>query len=223
MKKASHELLSLALGPVKSNKFVIGGGWSAGKYDLRNLQKYGTVIGVNDAAIWANVDICVTMDRLWFENRWKYLKARRVAKTFVRRKCDCNVPRVDDRDNWEVFDHEHQHFPSQLPGVLHGGNSGTCAINLAFQRMLPDDRLFLFGFDMCSGPNEEPYWYPPYPWANPKGGSKPGNFVSWATELENFAEYARNKFSVYHITTRTQVKAFPVMSFYEMEGLLNAV
>lgn len=208
-----------------SNSFVIGGGWSVGQVlseQLDNLTAYGHVIGVNDAAIHAAVHEALTMDRLWFENRWRVLRDMRIGQTWVREKCDCNVPRKDERDNWKTFKHFNKPLPSVTNGELHGGNSGACAINLAMQRMLEGDNLFLLGFDMCKGPEGQPYWYPPYPWADPHGATKEGHFRQWVYGLEGFDLHARRmKFNVYVVGHRSRINWWPKLTFDQMMGMLE--
>ena len=164
-----------------SNKFVIGGGWSVSEYasHLDDLTSLGHVIGVNESSVLVNVHEALTMDRLWFEHRWPQLAASRVQKVWVREKCDCNVP-----DNTALkFAHFNRPYPSTTPGVLHGGNSGTCAINLAMQQMAEGDNLFLLGFDMQKGPQGQPYWHKPYEWTKPEGATKPGHFNTWVRDM----------------------------------------
>lgn len=207
-----------------SNKFVIGGGWSVSQFvdQLDDLTSLGHVIGVNDAAIHLNVHEAITMDRLWFEHRWPLLRDLRVQKVWVREKCDCNVPRKDERDNWLTFKHFNKPDPSITAGELHGGNSGTCAINLAFQQMSDGDNLFLLGFDMCKGPSDEPYWYPPYPWANPGGATKPGHFKQWTNDLVGFARHAKVKqFNVYNVTMRSRIELWPKLRFDQMLEMIH--
>ncbi len=207
-----------------SNKFVVGGGWSVSRYEnqLDDLITHGHVIGVNDAAIHMHVHEALTMDRLWFEHRWPKLRDLRVQKVWVREKCDCNVPRKTPADNWLTFKHFNKPTPSVTPGELHGGNSGTCAINLALQQMGSGDNLFLLGFDMQKGPEGQPYWYPPYPWAHPDGATKPGHFKTWVQDMHGFAQHAKvKKLNVYNVTTRSQIPHFPKMTFEQMIEMLN--
>jgi hypothetical protein len=208
-----------------SSNFVIGGGWSAGQVaseDLDNLMAFGHVIGVNDAAIYAAVHDALTMDRLWFENRWRTLRGLGIGQTYVREKCDCNVPRKDSHDNWRTFKHFNRPYPSVTPGELHGGNSGACAVNLAMQRMLEGDNLFLIGFDMCRGPEGQPYWYPPYPWANPMGATKPGHFNQWVNDFEGFDVHARTKkFNVYVVGLRSRIHWWPKIKFEQMMEMIE--
>lgn len=174
-----------------NNYFVIGGGHTVDSYDIRELKWFGKAIGVNDAALWAPVHICLTMDRLWFEHRWPYLRTLRVAETYVREKCDCNVPRKDARDNWKTFKHFNKPGLGETPGELWGANSGSCAINLAFQLSEPGDRIFLLGFDMQKGRGGQPYWYPPYPWAQPEGATSGGKYKEWAPQFKAIGDHVR--------------------------------
>ena len=202
-----------------SNFFIIGGGWSATEVHTNALRKYGSVIGVNDAALWADVDTCLTMDRLWFENRLPYLKARRVPSIWVREKCDCNIK---DPKRWTTFKHLREPGLSHTKGTLYGSNSGTCAINLAYQWMHEGSNLFLIGFDMCKGPNGEPYWYPPYPWAQPEGSTKPGHFRDWLREFDMInSVFVARGMNVYNVSSRSAIGVFPKLSFDSMMGMLS--
>jgi hypothetical protein len=206
------------------NKFVIGGGWSVAQQVMRGLTKYGDVIGVNDSALWwPDVNICVTMDRLWFEHRWPLLKKKGV-KVFVREKCDCNVKRVDETDDWRTFVHWNNPGLTMEAGTLFGANSGICAINLAYKHMNEGDRLFLLGFDMQKGPKGECYWYPPYPWApHPVAQSKPGYYLNWAKEFGRIAEcLSLRKIETFSVNPRTILTQFPVISSKQMQVMLDA-
>lgn len=204
-----------------SNNVVIGGGWSVTPWaqKLDDLIAYAHVIGVNDAAIYTDVHEALTMDRLWFENRWPALKGQRLpSRVWVREKCDCNVP-----DSTATrFKHFRKPYPSTDEGVLHGGNSGTCAINLAFHRMNEGDSLFLLGFDMQKGPSGEPYWYPPYPWTQPEGATKSGHFNMWVQEMRGFEIYAKaHRLNVYNVTTRSALQCFPKITFEQMMEMIE--
>lgn len=207
------------------NKFVIAGGWSVSRTTVHDLHELGEVIGVNDAALWwvPKVDVAVTMDRLWFEHRWPLLKQRQVREVYVRTKCDCNVQRGDD-DYWKTFTHWDRPGLTAESGVLHGANSGICAINLAYQRMGEGDKLFLFGFDMCKGPKGEAYWYPPYPWQRePTAHSKPGYYRDWAKEFDAIAEsLTRRGIKTYSVNRHTVLKQFPIVNVKEMRAIINA-
>lgn len=201
-----------------SYKFVIAGGSTVAEYDTRQLHTRGHVIGVNDAMLWTNVHTGLTMDRLWFMHRWPYVKARRVDEVFVREKCDCNVK----KHSAKTFKHTFGPVLSQTEGELVGSNSGTVAINLAFQRLDDGDTLFLLGFDMCKHPKGDPYWYPAYPWANPAGGTKDGKYKEWAQEFDYIAsQFKAHSINVFNVTHRSRIEAFPKLSFAQMLEMIE--
>lgn len=209
-----------------TNWFIIGGGWSVSQYDLRDLSSFGKVIGINDAALWTpGCHTALTMDRLWFEHRWPYLRTLRVPEVFVREKCDCNIVRKDKaRDNWKTFTHLNKPGLSVDEGTLYGGNSGVCGINLAFQRSEEGDMLFLLGFDMCKGPKGDPYWYPPYPWAKPEGATMPRKYKEWAPEFEAIGNQIRAAGrSVFNVTTYSEIDeyAVPKMTWDHMWEIID--
>lgn len=160
---------------------IVAGGWSASRFDLAKLP--GTIIGVNDAALLIpHVDIIVSMDRLWAENRVDKLRALR-KPTWLRRKALTNIdltacPWVTPFEN----DHESTEL-SDVPGTLNGTHSGFCALNLAYQ-LRPCD-LYLVGFDMARGPKGEAHWFPQYPWSvNSTGAAR---LAVWANQFEGAA------------------------------------
>lgn len=191
-----------------SNKLVIGGGYSfkgMPEQNFKLLAQVGEVYGVNDAMVRVPCHYGVTMDRLWFENRFDQIDT--LTEVWVREKCDCNVKQPK---RWRTFMHFAHPYPSMKEGQLHGGNSGTCAINLAMQSMLEGDTLFLFGFDMCKGPQGQPYWYPAYPWSKPEGATKQGHFNKWVKEMNGFSSYAQTHgFVVYNVSPDSQLTQFP--------------
>lgn len=165
---------------------VIGGGFSFLEVDQRKVPGYK--IGCNDAALLmaGGVDDAVSMDRLWSENRWNTL-CLRLKGTWLRRSAVQNIDWADRERKWlRIFecDNESVKF-SETPDTLNGTNTGTCALNLAY--LLRPRELFLFAFDMCKPATGSPYWYPPYPWAAPTGGTSNGKYKSWAAEFNSIA------------------------------------
>lgn len=160
---------------------VLAGGWSARQY-LDRLE--GTIVGVNDAAIFSPCDIAVSMDRLWTENRWAHLVE--IGKpAWLRRSACKNIPRP--LPNWACTfenDHESTVFTDD-PETLNGTHSGFCALNLAYQ--LRPKRLVMVGFDMGKGPDGEAHWWPDYPWAKPGGATTSGRFKAWAAQFAGAA------------------------------------
>jgi hypothetical protein len=161
---------------------VIAGGHAAGGLDLTRLP--GIVIAVNDAAIYApRIDIIVSMDRLWAEGR--FAKVSQFGKPlWLRRRTLMNI---EFKEHACVVAFENDHRATRLsdtPGILDGGHSGMCAINLAYH-MRPQ-RLFLVGFDSGVGPRGERHWFPDYPWKG-GGGSKAGTLAGWARQYDTAA------------------------------------
>lgn len=199
---------------------VIGGGWSVGQYDMKALctrLNRSVSIGVNDAALLVpDCDYALSMDRLWTEGRWPQVQdlfahdqvyiRKGVVKNFVL------PPGVNQ------FEHINDGFTlASEPDKLNGSNSGTCAINLAWQWARRDNfaKVFLLGFDMQSGPNGEHHWYPNYPW-RPNGATKKGNFNQWAREFwainEKFKTFGITLINVNH---RSAIKDLPTITFEE--------
>jgi hypothetical protein len=154
---------------------ILGGGWSAAEIDKGRLS--GFVIGVNDASVLARCDAAVSMDRLWAEHRQRQLR-KAGTPTWFRRAA------VKNFDAWlglTIFDCDHAESEfSDAPGTLNGTNSGGCGFNLAYQ-MRPK-RIYLVGFDMGRGPKGECYWFPPYSWANTRGGTGDGRYREWSQQ-----------------------------------------
>lgn len=193
---------------------IVAGGWSASLVDKGNLP--GLVIGVNESAVLVTCDIALSMDRLWTEARWAHLEERN-APAYIRLLALQNKPQ---RPDWlYVFDNDiHQTRLSETPDILNGGNSGFCALNLAYT-MRPR-RIFLIGFDMSRGPNGEPYWHAPYPWARSGGATKPGHFARW---IEQFtpaaAQCAEAGIEVLNVTTNSALTVFKRIQPKELHGL----
>jgi hypothetical protein len=163
---------------------VLGGGWSVKDVDLDRLP--GTVIGINDSAVLARCDIALSMDRLWAEHRWQQVKSLG-RKLHLRRAAAKNVPAWD---GLEIFDCDHTRSEfSAEAGTLHGTNSGACGFNLAYQ-MRPE-AIYLVGFDMGRSPTGETYWFPPYYWAAPQGGTGNARYAEWSKQFGVVADQCR--------------------------------
>lgn len=179
---------------------VLGGGWSAAEIDKDKLP--GFVIGINDAAILARCDAAVSMDRLWAEHRQEKLRASGVV-TWLRRAA------VKNFEGWSglfIFDCDHTTSKfSDEPGVLNGTNSGGCGVNLAFQ-MRPK-RINLVGFDMGRSPSGDAYWYAPYPWSRPQGGTGDARYAEWSKQFaEPMQQCERIGIHVVNVNKRETIK-----------------
>lgn len=162
---------------------VLAGGWSASRVDLAKLP--GMVIAVNDSAYYApRWDICVSMDRLWAENRWRLIE-HSTAKQFHLRKSTMKNVSAKGLGHVHLFENDHTAIVlSDDVGTLNGTSSGMCALNLAYQ--LSPRELYLVGFDMALGPRGERHWFPDYPWKN-GGGSGAGKLAEWSRQFETAA------------------------------------
>lgn len=157
---------------------VLAGGWSASSYDLNTLP--GFVIAVNDSAYYApRWHAAISMDRLWSEARFEFLK-RQGKPVWLRRSTIKNFT-IRDLPQFHAFDCDHEAVDfSEDPGALNGKHSGAVALNLAYQ--LRPEKLWLIGFDMKLGPRGERHWHPDYPWKS-GGGSKPGTLGGWSRDM----------------------------------------
>lgn len=163
---------------VKETVIVLGGGKSAASHDLQNLKSLGYVIGVNDAGLHAPVDCVVTMDRTWFENRWRRVKELGLP-LYAREQAVENVP--ERWDGLNIFENDrHSNRMVMDSHVLNGVNSGYCALNLAY-KMKPK-QVMILGFD-CANTG---YWYPAYEWTKwekPRGITSAWAYERWADAL----------------------------------------
>ncbi len=209
---------------------VLGGGWSVSQYDLRDLEQRGHLIACNDSAIYTKPAVALSMDRLWAEHRFPLLCTQGVPEIYLREGCAKNFPPVSTNGNVRMFKFSedyrlkvesaraakepHPEIPMTVEkGCLNGSNTGTCALNLAYQKFPP--RVFLLGFDMCKGPGYEAYWYPPYPWA-PNGATTPGKYREWAPEFDFIAcQFQKIGTQVYNVNHRSAIEAFKKITFTE--------
>jgi hypothetical protein len=161
---------------------IIAGGWSATRSNLAKLP--GIIIAVNDAAIFApRIDLVVSMDRMWAENR--FAQVSQFGKPLWLRRSTLRNVKWEEAQCVTPFECDHESTTlSDRPGILNGTHSGFCALNLAYS-MRPQ-RLYLIGFDMQLGPKGERHWFPDYPWKN-GGGSKQGKLSSWAGQFRTAA------------------------------------
>lgn len=190
---------------------VVAGGWSVRSIDFKKIP--GLIIGINDSAIrLPRCDVTLSMDRLWTEYRWEFMKQRN-KMTYLRAAAIVNV--IDKDYGWlNIFecDHTCAEF-SATPGILNGTNSGLCGFNLAYQ--LRPTTIYLFGFDMRKGPGGEAHWYDPYPWAV-KGATSEGKFREWSHQFKVAAQQCLEAgIAVVNCAARSAINTFPKTSAYE--------
>lgn len=182
---------------------IIAGGWSFRSIDAARVP--GFRIGVNESGLLVRCNVVLSMDRLWTEARWPQL-AKRAGPTWIRRSA---LKNIDDRPAWlKVF--ECDVGSAELAGAedrLNGGNSGFCALALAY-RMRPR-QILLWGFDMRAGPDGRNYWYPAYCWA-PKGGGSNSRYKPWVAQFAAAARtLAAAGIAVLNASPSSAIDAFP--------------
>lgn len=161
---------------------MIAGGWSLKGIDFGKIP--GFKIGVNDSAWRAETELGVTMDRLFFEGRFKQLddRYRPPARGAMYIRAGIDKAGLAPA-TWVQFDCDNESAEMSRAWAprcrLNGMNSGICGINLAFRQN--PERVILWGFDMCRNPaTGAPYYHEPYPWGRPLGNTTDGKFMQWA-------------------------------------------
>jgi len=185
--------------------------------NLTKLREKGFVIGVNDAAIRADVDCAVSMDRLWMEYRAKQLAEKNFPTYFRDSAWEKRDQRKGPIPAWEnLFLFRNMHQTNQMTddkNSLNGTSSGVCGINLAMH-MKPYS-VFLFGFDMKRSVMREPYWHEPYPW-NPAGGTSDGKYEEWSKLFAPIDTYAKHKgIQVFNVSPDSAIPNFPKITYKE--------
>jgi hypothetical protein len=184
---------------------IVGGGWSFSEVDPEKLP--GTVIAINDAAVHLPRWGCaLSMDRKWTENRWRIVEGTD-RPVFLRDKNKRrewpDLPHVV----WFKCDHESVIF-GQTSDHMAGDNSGTVGMNLAY--IAHPREVYLFGFDMCAGPNGEAHWYPMYPWRSDKPkGTAQKTLLHWAGEMRAVKwQFDKRGIKVVNVSSRSKIEAF---------------
>lgn len=183
---------------------IVGGGPSA--LECGAARAPGYVIAVNDAYQHVRHDAVLSMDGRWALHRMPDFGGRNGPTLWLRRRALTKLggfnqvlwPRV------RVFDCDHNspHFGG--PGQLNGGNSGYCAMNLAWQ-MWPKT-VYLFGFDHTGG-----HFHPEYEWRLRGEGScnSPEKFRNWAKDCKRARElFDERGVEVFNTSDRSTISAF---------------
>lgn len=185
---------------------VIGGGWSFNEVD-HNLVP-GFVIAINDSGLRLNrkVDLVLTMDRLWTEGRWEQLLSRQIP-FWARINALKNIRHWNQQPWVRSFECNEKSLQfTENVDVLNGTSSGMCGMNAAYIQRPRE--LYLFGFDMCKGPNGQSYWYPHYPWA-PNGGTTTGKYAAWSKQFDAAAKaFAQIGCKVFNVSSASKITAF---------------
>jgi hypothetical protein len=204
---------------------IIAGGHSFADVDPAKVP--GKVIVVNGAAthlVGRKFDHVVTMDRLWAEDFWPWAKAAHTSASpaewlfHVRNHAIKNVPAWARAYNWvRIFecDNRGNNPMSRDTGWLNGNHSGRGAMNLAYQ--ICPEKLYLFGFDMCLDKMGRSYWYQPYKWVRPSGGTGVTRLRQWAEEMAHVApQFAAAGIEVINVSRHSIIQCFRKVSPREL-------
>ena len=181
---------------------VIAGGWSFSQVPQDQVPGYR--IAVNDAAfhLAKPPDEIVSMDRQWTEHRLQALLQARIP-TYLRRSAVQNLhDKISGRPWINIFDCDNESFSmTHAPYTLNGTNSGMCALNRAYK--IATKEVYLFGFDMCLGPDGEKHWYPDYDWPYQL---KPGKLREWSPQFARVGQQFRDRnVQLFNVSNRTQI------------------
>jgi hypothetical protein len=206
---------------VRSDIILLASGPSVRGYCLRDIERRGTLIALNGAALFTKPDIAFTMDRLIAEYCHPMWYVQGVPSIWVR---ECTMKNFKPGPRTQAFQHDGPDtVMTDTSNKLNGSNSGTCALNLAYQ--LKPKQIFLFGYDMMRDPNTaQPYWHPPYPWA-PQGATKDNKLKNWSPEFEAIApQFHERGINVYVVNDwgTTRITAFPRISYKHFEEMTDA-
>lgn len=202
---------------MESDVIVLAAGPSVREYNLRDIERRGTLITVNGAGLYTKPDIALTMDRLVAEYCCPMFRIKGIPKVYVREGTTQNFD-LSTLQDVTLFKHDGKNpaYMTPVEGYLNGSNSGTCGLNLAYQ--MSPSRVFMVGFDMQRGDKEKgdlPYWYPPYPW-HLAGAAKNRKFREWVDEFAEIGQQFEKKgIKVYNVNHRSLIETFPVVSFKE--------
>lgn len=200
-----------------SDVIILAGGPSVRRYNLHDLEQRGTLIAISGAALLTKPHIAFTMDRLVAEYCYPQWRVQGVPSVYIR---ECVVKNFKPGPEVKLFQHDGPATSMSLAEYkLNGSNSGSCALNLAFQRL--PKQVFLLGYDMQRDRGGHPYWHPPYPW-NTAGAAKSGRLAEWAKEFDVIApQFEAAGIKVYNVNDwkTTRITAFPIISFAEFQRL----
>lgn len=195
----------------KKNIIILGGGASAKYCEPEKLHRFGYVIGVNDSGVLAKCHSIVSMDRLWIENNIRDCIHVDIPTWFR----ICAYSKNCSSIKWpklRVFENSTEIYTmSDQYGVLNGDNSGSCALNLAYQ-MNPRN-IFLFGFDM----NGSGYWHNGYsPQNKGSGGQRQKTWVK-SFEIKK-KQLDKTGIKVFNVNTSSAVEAFKKITYKDFLG-----
>lgn len=185
---------------------IIAGGPSVNYLRTDFIYEHGFTIGVNESSILNKCDLAISMDRLWMEGRYKQLIENQTPTLFRR----CAWKLGHDWEHLELFDGDVKtEFMSDRKGILVGNNSGTVAINKAWQ--MNPKKVFLFGFDM-QVVNKQRHYHKEYEWAKQKVSD--GKYTHWLKRFKNIYRQFRDKdIEIFNVNPDSAIKEIPKINF----------
>lgn len=198
--------------------FVLAGGPSVRALNLRGLHERGTLIAVNDAALYTQPHHVLSKCPRWVFHRAPMLRTLGVPHWWLgdgarRALVQAKVtPAPGQSVHWfaESWDEQGATFE---PGILAGQNSGHAAVNLALTMATRGDAIYLLGFDMEHAKDGAEYWYPPYPWPRTPDQRATWKFDGWRMYLGWLAPFAAARgVNVATVGTGHNLPDFPAFS-----------
>ena len=127
----------------KATCYIIGGGPSLAKVDLSILRGRKVILTNNayQLAPWA--DFLFFMDKEWIEKHYEHIRKLHCIKFTIMR----GTGKYQQTMNLKFIERGARNgFSHRKDRLNHGGNSGFCAVNLAY--LFGATRIVLVGFDM---------------------------------------------------------------------------
>lgn len=195
-----------------STCIIIAGGPSFIPKQRKRFPRESThlTVGVNDAAYYMRTTYAVTMDRVWLENRYELVN---LTSNIWYRECIAKNLKPGPR-HIAFKNNNRPGAMSDDPLTLNGQDSATCALNFAYH-FDEVKTIYLIGYDMQRGPNDEAHWWDDYPWN--RLGPKPARMADeWAPGFGAAAEQFKAKgVEVFNVNSRSLITAFPIISYDE--------
>lgn len=197
-------------------------------FDLRDLERRGRLIAVNDAAIYTKPRVALSLCPQWARHRAALLYTLGVPHIYLEKNCPLPPGKYAGCSTLTVFETDQdESCLSHAPGKLAGDNSGHAALNLALRMADPGDVIYLLGFDMDHDAAGPKYWYPEYPWARGEVQSGRRKFGAWRVLLAGLSEasMAGRRIEIYQVTRSASdwLAIFPALSFNDFRALAPIV
>lgn len=189
--------------------YILGGGRSAGVFDLSKLRQKGFLLGVQRAGLCASCDAVFAMDRIMMRN-WRKQFEEYDGEVYV---CLPKCYFEWAPQNAIIFNRIGDAPPTLQPHTISSGydgagNSGLCAMNLAAHKHAKT--IVLLGFDLDK---ENANWF----------GLDPGKRPTRDKILENFSYcaewYKKRNIKVLNANPGSYIKDFEFIAYNEVYEL----